>query len=384
METATAADAPGLVPYLVSMARSSPRKSDSPLPACYATVQPGLEPVAADEITRDLGGEVKKTSRGVVVFRLDSIDERVLSLRTTEDVFLLAWGSDSLSYSSNDLNTIRTWTARKADWAGLFRHHHAVRPVKGKPTFHLVCQLQGEHGYRRVDALDALADGLAGKVPAGWRPADENAWLEIWLSIQGKTAVCGVRLTDRTMRHRTYKTEHVAASLRPTVAAAMVRLAGAGPGMTVLDPMCGAGTILAEQIGLARKRKAGAVTVLGGDVDPNAVFCAGENLASVGPAELARWDATALPLPAAAVDRIVSNPPFGKQLSTPEEIGPLYFAMVREADRVLKPGGRAVYLVGDDDAIREAAADVGWVPNRHLRVRVLGQAASLGVWHKPG
>jgi tRNA (guanine6-N2)-methyltransferase len=365
------------------MARSSPRRTDTPPPALYATVQPGLEPVVADEITRDLGGEVKKTSRGVVVFRLPVIDDRVLTLRTTEDVFLLAWGSDSLQYSAEDLKTIRTWTARKADWPTLFRAHHSVRPLrKGKPTVHLVCQLQGEHGYRRVDAREALAAGLAGHVPAGWQPVDENAWLEVWLSITGKTAVCGVRLSDRTMRHRTYKAEHVAASLRPTVAAAMVRLAGAGPGMTVLDPMCGAGTILAEQIELSKKRKAGTVHVLGGDADANAVYCAGENLAPVGPADLARWDATALPLSAACVDRIVSNPPFGKQLSSPGEIGPLYRAMVREADRVLKPGGRAVYLVGEDEPLREAAAAARWVPNRFLRLRVLGQPATLGVWHK--
>lgn len=367
------------------MARSSPRRQETELPACFATVQPGLEPVAADEITRDLGGHVKKTSRGVVVFRLPAVDERVLALRTTEDVFLLAWGSDSLTYSAADLKTIRTWTARKADWPALFRLHHAVRPrKKGKPTFHLVCQLQGEHGYRRVDALDAMADGLAGKVPAGWLPADENAWLEIWLSVVGKTAVCGVRLSDRTMRHRLYKTEHVAASLRPTVAAAMVRLAGAGPGMTVLDPMCGAGTILAEQIELAKKRKAGTVSVLGGDADPNALHCAGENLAPVGPAELVRWDATALPLPAESVDRVISNPPFGKQLSSPEKIGPLYHGMIREADRVLKPGGRAVYLVAEDEPLREATGAVRWVPQRQLRLRVLGQPATLGVWHKPG
>ena len=43
------------------------------LPACYALTQPGLESVAAEEIERDLGGEIKKTSRGVVVFRVDDI-----------------------------------------------------------------------------------------------------------------------------------------------------------------------------------------------------------------------------------------------------------------------------------------------------------------------
>ena len=370
------------------MSRTSRPAADSPPPPLYAMVQPGLEPVAADEITRDLGGEVKKTSRGVVVFKLPAVTPDVLKLRTTEDVFLLAWGTDSLTYRPPDLGNFRKWTANRPDWPSLFKLHHALRPkTKGKPTFHLVCQMQGEHGYKRHDAKDAFVEGLAGKIPAGWFPAtDDNAWFEVWLTIRGQTAVCGVRLSDRTMRHRTYKTDHVLASLRPTVAAAMVRLAGVAPGMTVLDPMGGAGTIVAEAINLAEARRYVGTTVLGGDNDPNAVFVATENLRNVGVGkpDVRRWDATELPLEAESVDRIVSNPPFGKQLSSPEEIGPLYEAMAAEADRVLKPGGRAVYVVSEQDILGDALKRVGWSPTRLLRVRVLGQPAVVSVWHKPG
>ncbi len=212
-------------------------------------VQPGLEEVAGEEIERDLGGEVKRTARGVVVFRLDEIDRRILSLRTTEDVFLLAWGTDQLTFRAGDLDEIERWTARGPDWQRLLRLHHAVRPKpKGKPTYWLVTQMEGHHGYLRRDARKALAHGLEGKFPASWRPAEENAAIEVWLTIDGATAVCGLRLSDRTMRHRTYKLEHRPASLRPTVAAAMVRLAGGQAGQVVLDPMCGAGTILAEHL----------------------------------------------------------------------------------------------------------------------------------------
>ena len=256
------------------MSRSGRPTDDKPLPPLYAMTHAGIESVAADEITRDLGGEVKKTYRGLVAFRVDELTPEVLALRTTEDVFLLAWGSDSLTYTAADLDTIRNWTAKKPDWDHLFKLHHKLRPkTKGRPTYHVVCQMQGEHGFRRADAREAFVAGLAGKIPHGWQYNNENAWLEIWLTIYSKTAVCGVRLSDRTMRHRTYKLDHIAASLRPTVAAAMVRLAGIGPGMTVLDPFCGAGTILAEAIDVARKRsKAGRVRVVGGDIDPNAVF----------------------------------------------------------------------------------------------------------------
>src|ERR1051326_8557863 len=106
------------------------------------------------------------------------------------------------------------------------------------------------------------------------------------------------------MRHRTYKEEHLPASLRPTVAAAMVRLAGTGPEMVVLDPMCGAGTILAEQVELARQRDS-RVTIWGGDLDRNALRAAAANLKRFHPAILAHWDTRRLPLTDASVDRII-------------------------------------------------------------------------------
>jgi 23S rRNA G2445 N2-methylase RlmL len=247
--------------------------------------------------------------------------------------------------------------------------------------------MQGEHGYQRQDAKEAFLAGLQGKIPAGWFPAtDENAWFEVWLTIRGRTAVCGVRLSDRTMRHRTYKTEHVMASLRPTVAAAMVWLAGVAPGMTVVDPMCGAGTILAETIRLAEARRYIGTRVVGGDIDPHAVFVSKENLTNIGVGrpDVQRWDAAHLPLPDASVDRIISNPPFGKQLSSPAEIGPLYEALAGEWNRVLRPGGRAVLVVSEQEWLAAALKRVAWSAVRLHRVRVLGQPAVISVWHKPG
>src|SRR5262245_14392062 len=276
------------------------------VPACYAMVQPGLEAVAAEEITRDLGGAVKKTDRGLVVFRVPDITRELLTLRTVEDVFLLAWGTDALTYRAADLDKIRRWTAHEPSWQRLLQLHHRVHPKpKVKPTNNLGWQMTGEHGYYRRDAGKALAEGLTGKFPASWKPVEENAAVEVWLTIQGNRAVCGLRLSDRTMRHRDYKVEHRPASLRPSVAAAMVWLAGASPGNLGLDPMCGTGTILCEQRVIARQRKAGEIVVIGGDDDRDAIRAAAANLRRVGPPPwLAKWDARRLPLPSSSVDRI--------------------------------------------------------------------------------
>ncbi len=362
------------------MAKHSPTPET---PACYAMTLPGLETLAGQEIVEDLRGEVKRSQPGIVVFRVPEVNPRLLRLRTTEDIFLLAWGTDKLTYRTQDLDRIRRWTAHDADWENLLRLHHAIRPKpRGKPTYRLVAQMTGEHGYRRIDALEALAKGLAGKLPASWRPAEENASVEVWLTIHGATAICGLRLSDRSMRHRTYKEEHQRASLRPTLAAAMVRVARAGPGQVMVDPMCGVGTILAEQLAVAGRSPIGRVEVFGGDIEAAAVRAAASNLRHLGEPLLVRWDARRLPLPGQSVDRVVSNPPFGRQLSRPEEVGPLYQAMVQEYDRALRPGGRAVLLVSDLPALRDAARAVGWQREDLYRVRVLGQPAAVTVWRK--
>jgi tRNA (guanine6-N2)-methyltransferase len=358
-------------------------KKERETPAVYAMVHSGLEAIAADEITRDLGGEVKKAEKGIVVFRVPEINADLLKLRTVEDVFMLGWGTDSLTYRAEDLKQMKHWTAKDVDWQYFLTLHHAIRPKpKGKPSYRLVTQMGGTHGYRRVDASKSLAQGLAGVFPASWQPAEENASVEIWLTIRGATAVCGMRLSDKSMRHRAYKVEHQPASLRPTMAAAMVRLAGAGPDMVVLDPMCGAGTIIAEQIELSKRRKAGHISVWGGDNEMNKLRAAVSNLHRVGPTQLAHWDVTRLPLPHECVDRIICNLPFGKQLSSPEEIGPLYKNAVREMNRVLRPGGRAVLLVSEMEALQQAVKPRAWQPQRMLNVEVLGQDATISVWQK--
>jgi 23S rRNA G2445 N2-methylase RlmL len=343
-------------------------------------VHPGLEEVAAEEIVQALDGDIKRTGPGFVVFRVPETDRSLLRLRTTEDVFLLAWGTDQLTYRAEDLERIRRWTDRDVDWSRLLQIHHGIRPKpKGKPTYRLVVQMTGKHGYRRVDARKALARGLAGKLPASWRHAEENAAIEIWLTIHGAQAVCGLRLSDRTMRHRWYKTEHQRASLRPTVAATMVRLAEIRPHQVMVDPMCGAGTILAEVLSSFARAS---LTVVGGDLEKASVRGAAANLRSLGEAHLVRWDARRLALASDSVDRIVCNPPFGIQLGTPEEIGPLYRRLLREFDRVLKPGGRAVLLVADAAALKEAVRPFSWKQLRQVHVRVLGQKAMIFVFRR--
>jgi len=88
-------------------------------------------------------------------------------------------------------------------------------------------------------------------------------------------------------------------------------------------------------------------------------------------------------LPSASIDRIVTNPPFGKQLGNPAQLPRLYQAMLREYDRVLVPNGKVVLLVSDLDVLNAAVAGLShWRRVRIVKVRVLGQTALITVWRK--
>jgi len=363
---------------------------------CYAMTVTGVEPIAAEEIEQRLNAEIKRTAPGLVVFRPPQIDRTVLKLLTAEDVFLLGWGTDKLTHRALDLEHMRKWTSKDVDWDELLRIHHTVRPKpKGKPTYRLVVQMDGQHVYHRKSVIEVFAKGLAGKFPASWRPAEENASVEFWLTIDGSTAVCGLRLSDRNMRHRHYKIEHVPASLRPALAAAMVRLADIQTGQVILDPMCGAGTLLAETLIYGRMQYRNCnLTLVGGDSDPSAVRATNVNLRQLispddddGPrktdCELTEWDAAQLPLEDGSVDRIVCNLPFGKQIGDPREIGPLYDTVLPEMDRVLRSGGRAVLLTSHVAAAKGAMRAVKWKQGRYVPVRILGQKATILVGNKP-
>ncbi len=360
------------------MARhTAPPPSDS-IP-CFATTISGLEALAAAELEEKVGADIRKRSDGLVVFRVPEVDRGLLRLRLVEDLFLFAWGSDALTYRASDLDKLTAWTDKEPKWGRLIAAHAEVRPkAKGKPSFHLVTQLRGEHGYRRIDARKAFAKGVLPHLPHHWIEKEEDAWFEAWLTITGRQAICGIRLSDKTLRHRTFKTEHLPASLRPVAAAAMVRLAGCPPDEWLIDPMCGTGTILGEQLLDDRRAK-----VLGGDADMPALRATNVNLGHLQDEPLlVKWDATELPFASGSVKYLVTNPPFGRQIGEEEEVGPFYSELVDEFDRVLAPDGKAVILVGDDQALQQAAWKKGWRQEERLRIRLLGHPCFILSWRK--
>ena len=141
----------------------------------------------------------------------------------------------------------------------------------------------------------------------------------------------------------------VPASTNPVIAAVMVRLAKIEDGQTVLDPFCGAGTLLVLAGEMARPGH-----LVGTEIRRSWGELARRNLAARRlPGAVLHADARRLPFGTGTVDRVVANLPFGKRIGSHQVNTELYPAALREISRVLTRQGRAVLLTDDKRLFRE-------------------------------
>jgi 23S rRNA G2445 N2-methylase RlmL len=261
-------------------------------------------------------------------------------LRTVDDIFLDVAAWSRIGPHRSTLAQLHD-LGRQLD----LRHGAAVcaslRTVSSSPAFSVTVSFVGKRNYNTAEIKQILAESIT--TTHHWRyvPEDTLGELSIRLFIEHETAFVGLRLGRTPLHERPYKLAHQAGSLKPTIAAAMLRLAGTAPGQVLIDPCCGAGTILAEAAGL------GAI-VQGGDNDPAAIEAARANTKAAGiTAQLSNWDIRALPLADSSVDRVVSNLPWGRQVMIDNHQRSFYRKACAEIRRVLAPEGRIAILTHD-------------------------------------
>jgi tRNA (guanine6-N2)-methyltransferase len=151
-----------------------------------------------------------------------------------------------------------------------------------------------------------------------------------------------VRISPRPLATRAWRVCNREGALNGPVAHAMALLTHPTPSDRYLNLGCGSGSLLIERLRIGPARSA-----IGCDRDATALRCAQANLAAAGLAtrcELHNWDVRALPLPAASIDVVSADLPFGHLVGSHEENLRLYPALLAEAARVACPGARCVVL----------------------------------------
>jgi tRNA (guanine6-N2)-methyltransferase len=350
---------------------------------------PGLQEIAWTEVRARIAGASFEAfqefpdKNGIVLFRSPGDAASLLDLRTTEDIFYLVQRLPKVEWGRAGLSEIFQAIERNRFIEGGLAIHRqtAGRRGSGPRTFRVISRLSGRsHPFRRIDFERAVQRALRNRLGRSWRPVADGGDVEFWANLVGLDFICGLRLSDASMRHRGYKQAHIAASLRPSVAASLVWLTEPQSNDVFLDPMCGAGTILVER-GLAGPHG----ILLGGDIRPEALGSAAENIGPRHkPRQLLHWDARHLPLRSGTVDKIATNPPFGRQLGSHRENRALYGAFCDEISRVLRPSGRVAMITSETELVRDSVRGAGGLSIvRGYAATVLGQRATVYLIERP-
>jgi putative N6-adenine-specific DNA methylase len=319
----------------------------------FATCPRGLEALLAEDIVAVGGSDVTITPGGAgfsgsqeTCYRLNltsRIATRVLcrlasaDFRNEQDIYRLAY---------------------ETGWPRLFDVSRSIRVyvTAVKAPFKSL-------EYVTLKVKDAVCDRFRAEV--GRRPDVNTAApdVRIHLYVTAQEATLYIDTSGEPLWLRGQKIAKVAAPLKENLAAGILRLAGWRPGMPLLDPMCGSGTLLLEAAGmalddapgLAREMKDFGFTKLldyqpalwkrlcveaaarriatpeklpiwGADRDPDAVARCRQNLAHAGLDDLIEVRQADLldlepPTPAGV---LVTNPPYGERLGELEELATFY------------------------------------------------------------
>lgn len=341
---------------------------------------PGLDAILWKEVrgldldARNNGARLVEGRNSLLLVESEE-PEIMLRSRIAEDVYACIVHSRDLNLGRRGLEQLSTLIRRAPGWDEALRLHAEVTGGRGKrhiSTFRVIARAQGERGYKRSEAGAAIASGLEARLGKRWKRVKDDAQVEVWLTLLDTEALVGIRLTTRTQRHRD-KSAHIPASLRPSVAAAMVYLSNPRGDDLFLDPFCGAGTILTERANAGRYR-----LIIGSDKSRQALDAAAANIGERHkPLDLHCWDATGIPLDNGSVSAMVTNPPFGEQLGSHEENLQLYPRFLSDAHRLLEPGGRLVLLTSEQSIMRRELIQPRWTLTGRFGLRVMGRLATI-------
>lgn len=213
----------------------------------------GLEAVVASEVLGSGLGAVTDLRHREVHFRSH---RSTPPLRTADDVFLLAAQRPDIGTTRQRLHELAE-LARLADTDHLlslrhsFLRHSAATSARGITGIDVSASFLGRRTFTRYDAEDIVGQALARRLGVPYHsrrtgtapPPGSCGWR---LTLDGTRATLMLRVDDRPLHRRAYKQHTIPGTLHPPLAAAMATLADIRPGHAVLDPCCGAGTLLIE------------------------------------------------------------------------------------------------------------------------------------------
>ncbi len=340
----------------------------------------GFEGLAVEEIRDRLDVVGRCDAPGEVCFSpLEDFDPLVL--RCSELCFQRVLSIPSLVGERAGPRELLEAVRRSVDEIHLAARRAQAAQLGRPRAVHFVTRMTAGYPYPRQHLRDKVEREIVGMLGRKFVCVREKAGLEIWITAGPRELSLDVRVSPESHRHRAYKRQHVEGSLRPAAAAGLVRYAKPVEGELFVDPFCGAGTIALERAHYGVPYAG----ILVGDLDATAAAMTLENFGRRHePRRVVRWDARSLPLADESVDAVVTNPPFGVKSKTRDPEA-LYGLAAVEIERVLRPGGRAVILVGEADLMRRAVGNAPRLaPGGMMHVTLQGRGATVFRYFRTG
>ena len=311
----------------------------------------------------DLGASFVSTRRvrsyEYLSFELGRVNPRTLgSVRLAEDLFV-EFGNVARIRHTSDIRTLAKLLGKQQILDAIsFRNlvFQRNRRKKGKQVSY-VCFVRQNHDHQvtRKQVARQIEMSVGQSFPR-WQVKDP-AGLEFWV-LWANAATLTLRLSDQRFKYRGLAPPQRAAALRPSIAAAMIKLADIRDGQRVLDPMCGSGTVLLEGLSVCSDAE-----FFGSDVSSEAVQMANYRLK--GKASLQQGALEKLEYESGSFNRIVTNLPWGKQLEASRRT---YAKGVESLLDWVHDTGKLVLLTSQTDLLESTLARMGtkWSTTRVL------------------
>ncbi len=303
---------------------------------------PGLEDIVAEEILtilRDKKVFIKERPYGLggkVIAKGDvTLQDAILLMklgRSLEKVILLIKVGE-VGRSKKDLNQLY-------DEIYTVPFERIVTPFS---RIAVRAQREGIHEYTSIDVASIVGQAVIDKIKKvyGIRPPVDlrSPTTVVYVEVIGDKFIVGIDLSKGKGLHaRDYRIFVHPAALRPTIAYALLKIAGVKDNEIVLDPMCGSGTILIEAA-LSFKN----IKLYGMDINREYLIGTRKSAVKAGVADkiiLKVGDVRRLEKEFMGMkfDRIVTNPPYGIRMK-PKDIKRIYLGLIKGAKTLLRNGG---------------------------------------------
>jgi putative N6-adenine-specific DNA methylase len=316
-----------------------------------ATCSFGLEALVARELG-DLGYKQQVVENGKVTFTADlsAICRSNLWLRTADRVRLKVGEFKATTFDELFEQT------KALPWPDIMPLNAAF-PVDGKSVRSTLFSVSDSQAIVKK----AIVESMKNRYQASWFKEDGPLY-RVEVSILRDIATLTIDTSGAGLHKRGYRQSGSGAPLRETLAAALVLLARWQPGITLLDPFCGSGTIpieaalIGHNIAPGMNRNFAAeewptipkylwhearrethdlpgsnkrLDLGGTDINPAAIKNARINAAEAGVEDLIHFQVKPLSELSSKkkYGKVICNPPYGERLGTQKEVAELYRQM---------------------------------------------------------